>query len=1041
MALTKEWNRRIQSWMEELERHFYRPLGTIEFSGFTTKEYLDISEVLEKEFKPMPPGTRWGAKWEYGWFKGTIILPKEAEGKRIVLRASVGGESLIYVNGEIAGARDREHPEITLSMSGIPGQKYEIIIESYAGHGPRLENAPPVPPGRVLIPEPGPTQLVVGESSFGIWEEDAYQLWVDVDTLYKLRCNLDENSLRVCEIDKALKEFTLLVDFELPYEQALETFRACREKLKKVLQCVNGSTAPVMYIFGQSHLDLAWLWPVDETIRKCARTLSTQISLMDEYPNYRFLLSQPPIYIMLKEHYPQLYERVKEKIKSGQIIPEGGMWVEADTNIPGGESLIRQLMYGKKFFSEELGITSELLWLPDVFGFSAALPQILKGCGIKYFATQKILRNYYEGDPFPYNVFMWEGIDGSQILTHIYFKNNSPIDPEQLIQRWNQRNQKDDISTFLFPFGYGDGGGGATRSHLEYVNRVKDLEGCPRTKMCHPNEFFKDIEKKGLPQNRYVGELYFQAHRGTYTSQAKTKKGNRKCEFALREAELWSAMARVISDFEYPYDEIEKLWKIVLFNQFHDIIAGTSIRRVHEEAERDYNYVAQEANNIINSALDSIINPDENEHNQEKSAEITVFNSLPWDRKELISLPSNTQNVYSFSDESLPVQLIGDKLFTEVKIPSCGWTTLKIVQDDSMSNSSSIYENEALPIVKATERMLENEYLRIEFNETGEVTSIYDKELDYEFAAGLCNSFRMYKDVTGYYDAWDIDSMYEQLPVELNRKAEIKVLCEGSLAGGIVVERQLNNSIMRQEIILRRASRTVEFRTTIDWREDHKLLKVSFPVNIHANEGIHEIQFGHVKRPNHKSRQYDADRYEVCNHKWTAIMEENRGFAILNDCKYGVNVDGGSINLTLLKSALAPDMYADKGTHEFTYALYCWSGPFIESNVVNKAYEINCPVLVTTGLAGKKSLFKVDKPNIIIETIKLAEDRTGDVIIRLYEAGHATTRCILYTELPVVKAEQTNMLEVVEKELEVIDGKIELEFRAFEIKTLRLKVR
>lgn len=1039
MALSKEWEKRIQCWMNELKRHFYIPLGTVEFSGFITKQHLNILEVLKREFKPMPPGTKWGAKWEYGWFKGTVVLPKEAEGKRIVLKADVGGESLIYINGIIVGARDREHSEVTLSMKGVPGEKYEILIESYAGHGACIENAPPLPPGRILIPEPGPTQVVVGESSFGIWEEDAYQLWMDVDTLYKLRCSLDENSLRVAEIDKALKEFTLIVDFEQPYEQRLKTFKACREKLKSILECTNGSTAPTMFIFGQSHLDLAWLWPVDETIRKCARTLSTQIALMEEYPEYKFLLSQPPIFIILKEHYPELYERVKEKVNSGQLIPEGGMWVEADTNIPGGESLIRQLIYGKRFFFEEFGIKSELLWLPDVFGFTAALPQILKGCEIKYFATQKIFRNYNGGDPFPYNTFIWEGIDGSQILTHIYYKNNSPVDPETVIKRWNERRQKNDISTFLFPFGYGDGGGGPTRDHLEYVKRIRDLEGCPRTRMCHPNEFFEDIEKEGLPKNKYVGELYFQAHRGTYTSQAKTKRGNRKCEFALREAELWSAVAKAISNFEYPYDEIEKLWKIVLFNQFHDIIAGTSIRRVHEEAEKDYCYVLRRTNNIIRSAVSAITNLNNNENNDE-TTEITVFNSLSWDRIELIPLPVNTQYVYSFSGQNLPIQVIGDRVFTEVKIPSCGWTTLKIIKGNSMQGYNCKIEKSELPIVKASERILENEYLRIQFNEKGEIVSIYDKEAGYELAAGLCNSFRMYKDVTTCYDAWDIDSMYEELPVELSEKANIKVLCEGPLAGGIVVERLLNNSLMKQEIILRRASRRLEFRTVIDWKESHKLLKVAFPVNIHTNEGVHEIQFGYIKRPNHRSRQYDADRFEVCNHKWTAVMEENRGFAVLNDCKYGVNVIGGSINLTLLKSALAPDMYADKGVHEFTYAFYCWNGPFIESGIVREAYELNCPVFTTIGSAGERSLFRVDKPNIVIETVKLAEDRSHDIIVRLYETARATTKCTLYTEFPIGRAEQTNMLEKAEKELEVVDQKIKLEFRPFEIKTIRIKL-
>lgn len=1022
MSLNNEWHNRVKIWLNELKNHFYRELGVIEFTGFITKEQLRVREALNRPFVAMPQGTRWGAKWEYGWFKGDIRLPEEAAGKRIVIKLDLGGESTVYINGAVAGAKDKEHHEITLCMNGIPGESYAIIAECYAGHGPRLENISPVPPGRVAVPEPGPAQATVGRSTFGIWEEDAYQLWIDVDTLYQVRCNINENSLRAMEIDKGLKDFTLIVDFELPYEERIKTFKACRERLKRLLLCVNGSTAPTMFIFGQSHLDLAWLWPFAETERKCARTLATQLALMDEYPDYRFLLTQPPLFLVLKEKYPELYERVKEKIQAGQIMPEGGMWVEADTNLPGGESLIRQFIYGKRFFREEFGINSELLWLPDVFGFSAALPQIMKGCGIKYFCTKKIFDNYNGGDPFPYNLFMWEGIDGSRVLTHIIRKSNSPIDPQTLIKRWEfDRKQKDGLSSFLFPFGYGDGGGGPVRDHLEYVSRMKDLEGVPRTRMCHPNEFFRDIEEQGLPEERYVGELYFQAHRGTYTSQAKTKKANRKCELALREAEMWGSAAKIIGGRAYPYDDLERAWKKVLFNQFHDILPGTSIRRVHEEAETDYREALAVAATIKNSSVSSLISNED--------GRITVFNSLSWDRRELVALPAEFKAVCCSKGDIQPVQVIEGRAFTEITVPSCGWTTLQAV-DETVATPN---------VLKANENCLENKVLRIKFNDAGEITSIYDKEACRELAAGLCNSFKMYKDVTTCYDAWDIDSMYEKLPVELDEKAIINVVCEGPLVATLRIERKLHNSRLTQEVSLRRGSRRVEFKTTVDWQESHKLLKVAFPVNIHSDEGIQEIQFGHIRRPSHRSRQYDADRFEVCNHKWTAVMEGNRGFAVLNDCKYGINVFNGSINLTLLKSALVPDMYADKGVQEFTYAFYAWNGPFIESGVVREAYELNCPVLAVKGSAGEKSLFRLDHPAVIIETVKLAEDRSDDLIVRLYESLGSTVRCALHVDLPVMKAVQTNMLEADEEELDVKEREIGLEFRPFEIKTVRLK--
>lgn len=1020
LPFSKEWGSRIKSWMLELLNHFYIKLGTIELSGFTTMDFLTYEEALNRHFSPMPQGSKWGAKWEYGWFKGSVKLPDEALGRRIVIMMDTGAEGIVFVNGKNAGSIDRFHDEITISMSGVPGEIYDIIVESYAGHGPRIENIGPTPPGRTAVPEPGRTQATVGESSFGIWDEDAFQLFMDVSTLYKVLISIDKKSLRAQEIYKALCEFTLIVDFEQPYEKRVQGFKLCRKKLKPLLQCVNGSTMPLMYIFGQSHLDLAWLWTLNETKRKAGRTLSTQLALMDEYPDYKFFITQPPLFIMLKEHYPELYKRVLEKVHNGQIMPEGGMWVEPDTNMPSGESLVRQFIYGKRFFMEEFGIDSKLLWLPDTFGFSAALPQIAKGCGIKYFSTQKIVRNYYEGDPFPYNIFMWEGIDGTQILTHIHKKNNSHIDPEMIINRWeNDRNQQQDISTFIFPFGFGDGGGGPTRYHIEYARRMKDLEGVPRTKMSHPNEFFEELENRKPPENRYVGELYFQAHRGTYTTQAKTKKGNRKSEIALRECEFWQAASSKIKGTCYPYEELESLWKTVLFNQFHDILAGTSIKRVHEEAEADYETVLKKAGELSRKALSEISG---------QCGKITVFNSLSWDREELIALPEGVKSVKSLEGYILPAQNINGTCHALVKVPACGWTTVEPV-NEPVENGIN---------VRAGKYFLENEFLRVTFNEKGQICSIIDRQTGFETVKGLCNDFRMYRDITSNYDAWDIDSMYEKAPVPLDNNAEIEVLYQGRLQAAIRVRRKLNNSEMTQEITLRSNSRRVDFKTTIDWREDHKLLKVNFPTNIHTNEALHEIQFGYVKRPNHRSRQYDADRFEVCNHKWTAVAEARRGFAILNDCKYGVNVSGGSINLTLLKSPLVPDMTADRGIHEFTYSFYLWNGSFEDSDVIREAYNLNTPVSSADGDAGEMRLFSVDRKDVIIETVKLAEDRSGDVILRLYQSTGATTACSLHTALPVEKAWEANMLEETEKEIEVDNRFIRLVFRPFEVKTLRL---
>ncbi|MEN6478793.1 MAG: glycoside hydrolase family 38 C-terminal domain-containing protein [Anaerolineales bacterium] len=1021
MALTLEWRHRIEAWRREHAHHLYTPAGELELEGFITREQLTVDEAARREFAPMPTGTPWGAKWEYAWFRTEVVVPDELAGQRVVVAVRPGGESAIYVNGVAAGALDREHTEVTLVRKAVPGTRYMLMIETYAGHGPRVSGGGPVGYGRESVPEPPSTQAVVGLSTFGVWNEDVYQLAIEVETLWDIREHLDENSLRVDEIDQGLCDYTTIVDFELPYEEMLASVRACRAHLKPLFAKVNGSTTPTMYAFGHSHIDVAWLWPWTETERKCVRTFGTQLALMDEYPEYRFLQSQPHLYWMVKNRYPALYERIKQAVAGGQWVPEGGMWVEADTNLSGGEALVRQFLYGKHFFRQEFGVDSELLWLPDVFGYSGNMPQIMRGAGVKFFATAKIFWAYNGGDPFPFNTFSWEGIDGSTVLVHLCNDYNSRANAGSVIERWNQRVQKSGIRSRFMPFGWGDGGGGPTRDHLESLRRLGNLEGVPQVIMPHPLQFFKDEEARGEPANRYVGELYFQAHRGTLTSQARTKRGNRKSELALREAELWLTAAAALKGAPIPRQALDDAWRRVLLNQFHDIIPGSSIHRVYEEAEAEYAKALAAADEMIAGATSALA----------AGEGLTVFNSLSWPRSALVELPTGVQGARDANGQALSTQIIDGVTYAEVATPACGWTS---VQPTDTPPAESVG-------VKATPTLLENEHLRVTLNGLGEITSIYDKDAGRELTAGTCNELHLYKDVPSCFDAWDIDSMYALTPVALGSEAKVEVVCTGPLVGIVRVERTVNHSTLRQGISLRHGARRIDFYTEVDWHEQHKMLKVNFPVAIHANEAIHEIQFGHIRRPNHKSRPFDADRFEVANHKWTALEEGRRGCAVLNDCKYGVNVDGNSINLTLLKSPLAPDMTADQGLQEFAYAFYAWNGALAESDLVREGYDLNVPVRTATGRAETTSLFALDAPNVIIDTVKPAEDGSGEVIVRLYEAMRAATECTLACGLPVSGAVQTNLLEEEAVALPVQAGKVALSFRPFELKTVRLKLR
>jgi len=1034
MKLKEEWRQRIQIWTEELEKQWYQPLEPVIFEGHFTRDHLRCEEAKNRDFGPMSPGSSWGEKWEYGWFKSVVQIPAEGEGERIYLKPGIGGEMLLWVNGKLTGAKDIGRDGITLTRSARAGETFEILAESYAGHGPRLEHAGPNPPERIAVPEPDRHQVVVGESTFGIWNEDAYALSMDAETLKQLYEALDKKSLRAQKIREGLEEFTKIADFELPVAERNRSFQAAREVLRPLLECVNGSTAPVYTIFGQSHLDLAWKWPWEETKRKCARTLSTQLTLMEEYPEYKYLLCEPPIMEAVKNYYPELYQRVKEKVQQGQLMPEGGVWVESDTNIPAGESLIRQCLWGKAWFRNEYGYDTKMVWMPDCFGFSAQLPQIFIGTGMKYFATQKLARALPGYEVFPYNLFMWEGIDGTRILTHFFKKNNSRYNPKLLLERWQEdRVQEEGIDTFFFPFGFGDGGGGPTRDMLESVSRTKDLEGAPRTVMQSPIAFFEELEQKGGTKNRYVGELYFPWHRGTYTAQAKTKQNNRKAEIALRDAEFWGSIAGCHGLQE----QLKGLWEKLLFNQFHDILPGASITRVHEEAERDLTLVRTEADRISGEAIRGMAAGGAST----ASAGITLFNSLSWERQEIIPLPEGATC-------DSPVQRTESGSYTLAKVPPCGYTTILVKEASEHVAESARHPGVWIEKTNGIITM-ENQYLSIRINEYGAITSIYDKAAEYEFAAGLCNELVMYKDINVAYDAWEISSFYEDFPVELVPAARIEVVTEGALFGEIRISRQLHLSEMTQEIRLSAHSRRVDFKTRIYWQETHKLLKVAFPVHIHTAEAIEEIQFGYCKRPTHRSRRYDADRYEVCNHKYTALTEGKYGFAVLNDCKYGVSTNENRIELTLLKAPLIPDMYADKGMQEFTYSFYAWQGSFEESDVVREAYQLNIPVRAVLGTAAERSVLDLSEKNIILETVKPAEDGSGDMILRFYEALRSHTRCTVKIDLPVDRIYETTMQECVDQETRELairtlaqgEAEVLLSFRPFEIKTLRVSLK
>ena len=1037
--MSSEWSGRLQHWMRTLKDDFYRPLGTISWEAFRTMEHLSPEEAMKGQFEPVEPGFTWGKTWEYCWFRGKVVLPAEAEGKRIVMDLRPDGESTLFVNGQEFGTyraswvTQKHHfiEDNVLSTAAAAGTEYEILMETYAGHYyPESPNGGcatgPVLPGAYQDPLEEGKRRTLGVCTFGIWNEDAYQLWMDADTLKQVLDKLDPNSLRAAKIAEALENFTLAVDFEQDEAGRIASYRAGREALKSALEAKNGSTAPVFYAIGNAHIDLAWLWPMAETHRKTERTFAAQLRLLEEYPEYKYIQSQPAAYEMCRKYYPELFQRIKEAVKDGKWIAEGAMWVEPDTNMASGEALIRQLLYGKKYYKEEFGVDSQMLWLPDTFGYTAALPQILKSCGVKYLVTQKIFWSYNEGEQFPYHYFYWEGMDGSKITSFLPTSYTYRTDPSELIGVWENRSQKRDLDAFLLPFGYGDGGGGPARDFIESAKRQEDLEGGVKVKMAGPLEFFHDMEAQGGPANTYVGELYFSAHRGTYTSQAMVKQNNRRCELALREMEMWSTLA-MNKGMAYDFSKADALWKELLLHQFHDILPGSSIAKVYVDAEKAFHEILDGVAELQADALSELTD-------QKESQAVTVFNSLSFPRKMLVELPAAFANGAKTVDgTAVQAQKIGDAVKASVEVPSCG--AVSLIPAEGQVEEKAV----AVEICDGGFTM-ENSQVKAVVNEKGEVISFVLKESGREFAADAMNRFHLYKDVPRLFDAWDIDSNYIDQEIEAAKNVAVSMEADG-LEGVLKVTGEISNSTFTQYIRLAADSRRIEFETEIDWKEMHRLLKTGFPVNVYAENGINEMQFGFVEHPTHRSRAYDKDRFEVCNHRYSALADGAHGAAVLNDCKYGISMNGNALELTLLRAGTCPEMCADNRVHHFTYAFTTWEGSFAESDVVRQGYELNVKPVVAGGAVPTFSALTIDKENVILDTMKPAEDGSGDIILRLYESKKAAVLATV-TLSDLLQGEKVylcDMLENCKEEISVENGEISLNFRAFEVKTVRIK--
>ncbi len=998
--LGRQAAQRFRMWKEELPRHLYTRAGTVDFSYCISSAGRE--EAARLPLQPCPPGTEWGEKWAYGWFFATIVIPPSCQGQRVDLFSRVGGEQLVYVNGRAEGSIDRHHDRVTLTRQAEAGQVFHIQIESYAGHGPRLETLGPCPPERPAVPEVTGPQCRTEESFIALWNEDAYQLMLDVETLDSLQQVLPENSLRALKVAEALDRFTRIADFEAEEPERTESFRAAREALRGVLDCVNGSTAPRMWIFGQSHIDLGWLWPVAETFRKSVRTWSNQLKLMEEYPEYRFLLCEPALQEMLRKQDGEVWQRVLNAHRRGQVEAEGAFYVECDTNLPSGESLIRQLLYGRAWFRENLGVESRVAWQPDTFGFSAALPQILKKMGVPYFATEKLLRADPETERFPYQNFIWEGMDGSTVEALSFFKANGTVTPQLLHRRWyTERSQRRDIDTQLYPFGYGDGGGGAGRDMLEMVQRTKNLEGVPATHWGGLREFFEENAWQGQ-RNRWVGELYLSWHRGTYSVQRRQKAEMRRAEFILRDAETLLCLLPG-KDPCALREELCSAWKILLLQQFHDIAGGVGIRRVHEEAREALQEILRLWQERRNAMLKEIF------HLQE-GPDQTLYNPLPWKRRGWITLEDGRD----FYTELPPCSAAS--LQASVKNPA---GQVRVLQGDGWFD-------------------VENESILFRLDTRGRITALKNRKTGVDFMdpGQVMNDWRLYRNVQTVYDAWEMDRDWASGLMEDAVHASVRLTRSDAVCAEFTVDYTLGQSRASQIIRLRSESPFVEFKTCIHWTERRKMLKAHFESSVLCDEAVHEIQFGFVRRPCHRSHAFAADRYEVSQHRYSALCTGSHGFALLNDGICGLSTGRGEMALTLLRSPLVPDDTCDRGDHDFTYCLMPFTGSLRDAGIVQAGYELNMPVVSLPGTCLPRKGFCLESPNLILETVKPAEDGRG-VILRVYECMGERAESVLH--LPFTGKILLSSMDERESTFLTEGDSVPLCLKPFEILTLRLE--
>ncbi|MEV7127914.1 glycoside hydrolase family 38 C-terminal domain-containing protein [Streptomyces sp. NPDC093260] len=964
-------------------------------------EPVPVAEGLAAEPAPIEVGTRWGAPWGTSWFRVTGTVPEAWAGRTVEALLDLGFdenmpgfqcEGLVYrPDGTPVKGLNPRNQWVRIGAPVAGGEEVRLHIE--AASNPVILDYHPFLPTRLGDKETAGSdpQYTLTRMDLAVFDETVWQLVIDLEVLGELMAELPVDSQRRHEILRAVERALDAIDLQ----DVNGTAERARARLTGVLAAPAVPSAHRISAVGHAHIDSAWLWPLRETVRKVARTTSNMTALLEDEPDFVFAMSQAQQWAWIKEHRPEVWARVKKAVADGRFVPAGGMWVESDTNMPGSEAMARQFVHGKRFFLDEFGIENDEAWLPDTFGFAAGLPQIIKAAGSTRLLTQKI--SWSQTNRFPHHTFQWEGIDGTRIFTHF-----PPVDTYNCSMKGSEiahaaRNFKDKgvASHSLAPTGWGDGGGGTTREMVAKAARLRDLEGSARVVWETPAAFFDKAEAEYPEPPVWVGELYLELHRATLTSQARTKQGNRRSEHLLREAELWAATAAVRTEVPYPYEELDRIWKTVLLHQFHDILPGSSIAWVHREARATYDRIAAELGAIIEAAQRALAG---------EGATELLFNAAPHTRAGVPAGGASTP-------------------------AAAGGTRLTPGEDGG--------------------HVLDNGLLRITVDARGLVVSAYDLEADRETIAPgrAANLLQLHPDFPNMWDAWDVDEFYRNTVTDLT---DADSVTPGEDGASVRIVRSFGASRVTQVLSLAAGERRLVLDTEVDWHETEKFLKLAFPLDVHAERYASETQFGHFHRPTHTNTSWEAAKFEACNHRFVHVAEPGWGVAIVNDSTYGhdvtrtVRADGDrgtttTVRVSLLRAPRFPDPETDQGVHRFRHALV--PGADI-ADAVREGWRINVSERRLTGSGEVAPLVTVDDPAVVVTAVKLADDGSGDVVVRFHEAHGGRARATLTAGFAFAGVTATDLLErpLDECAAPERDGeRIAVRLRPFELVTLRFR--